>query len=68
MPRNRVVLETDGPFGKYRERALTPPDVGDAIVLIADIWKANRDDVRNQVEMNQNEIWRSAGYEVHRVP
>ena len=61
MPRNRVLLETDGPFAKHQDRALKPTDVGTALELLADAWKAPAADVRAQVEANQAEIWRHGG-------
>jgi len=60
MPRSRVVLETDGPFAKYQNRALRPSDVIDAIEVIAGLWGISSDEARSQVECNQEEIWRFA--------
>ena len=61
MPRNRVLLETDGPFAKHQDRALKPTDVSMALDLLSEIWHAPVSEVRAQVEGNQAEIWRHGG-------
>lgn len=58
MPRNRVLLETDGPFAKHHGHALKPTDVSTALDLLSAIWHAPASEARAQVEANQTEIWR----------
>lgn len=60
MPRNRILLETDGPFGKINDRVLQPADVYQAIATLARIWRVSPDDARQQIESNQEEVWRFA--------
>ncbi|WP_321477345.1 Qat anti-phage system TatD family nuclease QatD [uncultured Paludibaculum sp.] len=58
MPRNRVLLETDGPFAKHQDHALKPTDVITGLDLLAKVWNAPAADVKAQIEANQAEIWR----------
>lgn len=39
MPRNRVITETDGPFGQLHRRSLQPGEVQGAIGVLAQSWK-----------------------------
>jgi TatD DNase family protein len=61
MPRERVLLETDGPFGRVNDQALRPTAVRRAVGMLAEIWGVAEEDAKLQVEDNQRVIWRFAG-------
>jgi len=63
MPRERLLLETDGPFGKVNDQILRPTAVHQTISMLAQIWRVSQEDARLQVEDNQQAIWRFAGVE-----
>jgi TatD DNase family protein len=63
MPRERVLLETDGPFGKVNDQVLRPTAVRQAIGMLAQIWRVPQEDAESQIEDNQRAIWRFAGVE-----
>jgi TatD DNase family protein len=65
MPRERILLETDGPFGKVNDVSLRPAEVCDAIDSLAVLWSVSRPEVTDQLEGNQRELWRFAGLEGH---
>lgn len=52
MPRNRVLLETDGPFAKYNGTALMPWDTENCVEVLSRIWKISLDDVKFQIYQN----------------
>ncbi len=64
MPRDRVLLETDGPFGKLNDRILRPAAVQQAIVMLAEIWRISAEDAKLQIQNNQQVIWHSAGLKI----
>jgi TatD DNase family protein len=61
MPRDRILLETDGPFGKVNDQVLTPVAVQQAIGMLGKIWRISPEDAQLQIENNQQAIWRFAG-------
>ncbi len=61
MPRERVLLETDGPFSKVNDQILRPTAVYQGIGMLAQIWRVAQEDAKLQVEDNQRAIWRYAG-------
>lgn len=62
MPRDRVLLETDGPFAQLKGTALGPWNVTLAARMIADVWEADLGEVRDQIESNEQALktWVSA--------
>lgn len=52
IPRQRLLLETDGPFGMDGNRPLMPWDAELAIPVIAGLWNASANDVANTVRSN----------------
>ena len=52
MPRNRVLLESDGPFARVQGRAALPWDVELAIRSLANVWAEPEDSVRNTLDLN----------------
>ena len=61
MPRDRVLTETDGPFVKRGRQPLTPLNVREAIVELAQLWSVPEQDVDAQLKRNLKEL-------VSRVP
>lgn len=49
MPRERILTETDGPFGIARGRPLEPGDVVLAEVELAKVWRCGTDEVRGHL-------------------
>jgi len=45
MPRERVLTETDGPFGQYAGKALQPADTRYAVDMLSKLWSMSTDDV-----------------------
>jgi TatD DNase family protein len=45
MPRERVLTETDGPFGEYAGKALQPADTRYAVDMLSKLWSMSTDDV-----------------------
>lgn len=45
LPRDRVLTETDGPFGRDGSRPLQPEDSWQAVAMLADIWKVDQAEV-----------------------
>lgn len=52
MPKDRVCLETDGPFGKRSDQPLMPWEASDAIPLISEIWREPEKDVAERIIKN----------------
>jgi TatD DNase family protein len=49
MPRNRVLTETDGPFGEVKRSSLEPGEVAVALDCLASLWGVARADADEQV-------------------
>jgi TatD DNase family protein len=60
MPRDRVLLETDGPFGKVNNQILRPAAVQQVIGMLAEIWRMSPEHAQLQIEDNQQAVWRFA--------
>lgn len=52
MPRDRVLTETDGPFGKVGNQSLEPTDVGMALNSLAALWNVSTQEVDRIVKAN----------------
>ena len=61
MPRNRLLPETDGPFGQVRRKPLEPTDADSVVSVLSELWAAPADDVRWQLMQNLRTIATSAG-------
>lgn len=65
MPRDRVLLETDGPFGTYNGQILEPSDVYHMSLYLAGAWGVSEDSIGAQLTSNlktilrENEVSRS---------
>lgn len=56
IPRNKILLESDGPFSTVNGRPLYPWDVENAIHGISEIWKVQPEEVKKQVMLNFKEV------------
>jgi TatD DNase family protein len=45
MPQERVLTETDGPFGEYAGKALQPADTKHVVNVLSKLWKMSTDEV-----------------------
>lgn len=52
MPRDKLVTETDGPFGTCHGRPARPWDANNAIPVIAEVWREDAHDVNTWVSQN----------------
>ncbi len=52
MPPERVLTESDGPFGKLRGKSLMPGDVGVCYDHLASCWEVSQEEVENTVMEN----------------
>jgi TatD DNase family protein len=53
MPRDRVLLETDGPFAQLRRTALHPWDIGLACQSLSDVWTTDRAEAERVIRNNE---------------
>lgn len=56
MPSNRVLTETDGPFGRYRKRPLMPWESSLVINDLIEIWDESKQDVEDALLANLKKI------------
>ena len=63
MPRERILLETDGPFGKINAQSLRPSAVYEALAQLAILWGVDLVEAKANVEGNQRAIWAAADAE-----
>lgn len=52
MPRDRVLTETDGPFGTVNGRAAYPWDASQVAFSLADLWREDRSAISRQLRIN----------------
>ena len=56
LPRNRVLLESDGPFAKYKGQTLSPLNTVLAVPVLSEIWNVDEDAVVHQLQQNLTRI------------
>jgi TatD DNase family protein len=56
MPRNRIVPETDGPFGERNGRQLMPWDAMEIEETLVHLWKESKSDIRRMLTANFREL------------
>lgn len=61
MPRDRVLTETDGPFGMIQKRPLAPSDAALALPMLAELWTMSVEDVTTLVQKALSNIGELAG-------
>lgn len=52
MPRNRIIPETDGPFGARDDRPAWPWEAIEVVPMLAALWRENPADVAAQLDRN----------------
>lgn len=52
LPRDKVLTETDGPFGRNGSRPLQPEDSWQAVSMLADIWSVDPTEVVSSLRRN----------------
>lgn len=52
LPKDRILLETDGPFAKVKGRMLFPSDVIEVVSYLSTQWNASTDAVQYQLKNN----------------
>ena len=60
VPRERVLTETDAPYGRYAGRANTPSDIVATVHRLAGAWGVTVDEAREQVLANMTAAFTSA--------
>jgi TatD DNase family protein len=60
MPRERLLTETDGPFGTTRGRPLEPSDVTEAVSMLGRIWNQQVGEVQHRIRDNLRSLMASA--------
>ncbi|WP_198155196.1 TatD family hydrolase [Candidatus Burkholderia verschuerenii] len=58
MPPDRVVTETDGPFGATSGRALEPAECGAAITVLASLWGVDEEGTKRNILESFRELVR----------
>lgn len=52
IPKSNVLLETDGPFIKVKNRPVTPVDTHQIIIALQSLWNMSEDQVKTQLRSN----------------
>lgn len=52
IPKSRILTETDGPFGKFRNDPLMPWDIKIVESQLEDLWGMNQIEVTEQLSNN----------------
>jgi TatD DNase family protein len=52
LPRDRALVESDGPYARVAGRQLEPPDVSIAIAHLGKVWDSSQADVAHQLSLN----------------
>jgi TatD DNase family protein len=61
IPRDRMLTETDGPFGELSGKALEPIHVSHALVELGKLWSQTAGDVAGQIDRNLKHLLQSSG-------
>jgi len=56
VPRDRVLVESDGPYARIAGRQLEPRDVSIAVHYLAKLWALSRDAVSTRLAMNLQKL------------
>ena len=57
MPRDRVLLESDGPFVQVERRAALPWDAERVRDRLASVWASSVEEVKERVDSNAQQLW-----------
>lgn len=61
IPRERILLETDGPYAKAQGRVAFPSELRDVVKYLAQAWNVAPESARSVISENQDRFLRSAG-------
>ena len=53
MPRNRILLETDGPFAQLHRVALEPWDIAVACLSLSNVWNVDYPEAESIIRRNE---------------
>ncbi|MDI6024056.1 TatD family hydrolase [Leucobacter sp. UT-8R-CII-1-4] len=56
MPKDKIVLETDGPFVRVRSQVLNPWDIVTVLGPIAELWGVSEHEAKRQIEANERAL------------
>ena len=56
IPRNRILLESDGPFAKINKLPLEPRDVASTSDFLAQAWNVSNSEIEEQLRSNLHDI------------
>jgi TatD DNase family protein len=56
MPKNRVLLETDGPFSSRNGKSLNPWEAVDSVKYLSETWSINAAETKEQLMKNFKEL------------
>ena len=56
IPKNRLLTETDGPFGKYQRKLLYPWEAEIAVKQLSELWSVPKSEVEHQITNNFTEL------------
>ncbi len=56
LPRDRILLETDGPFAKVKGKILYPSDAISVIPYLVELWGISTDEVGYILKANLKEL------------
>ena len=59
MPHDKILTETDGPFGRAGQRALLPWDVSLAVDVLSDTWNSDKDETQKLLNDNLYRLLRT---------
>lgn len=61
MPNNRVVPESDGPFGKIADKAICPWEAASVIPVLGELWRKPASTIETIIKANFQRLVRSEG-------
>ncbi|MBT2495609.1 TatD family hydrolase [Microbacterium sp. ISL-59] len=67
MPRDRVVLESDGPFATVNKKPLFPWDIQSAVPAIARLWSLEEAAASAQIRSNESRLIQSVSSDAKRI-
>lgn len=56
MPRNRVLLETDGPFAQLHRAPLEPWDIAVACLSLSNVWNVDYPETESIIRRNETTL------------
>ncbi|MGB1290737.1 MAG: TatD family hydrolase [Pseudoalteromonas sp.] len=56
LPKERILLETDGPFAKVKGRPVYPSDVTFVSTYLSELWEKSIEEVNELLKLNLKEL------------